>query len=68
MVTRSTWEFRLIYFQTQVKNIQRAHTVGHARPDSDTVRYECPSLTIIIFELVELNLILLYVSIRLEQI
>jgi hypothetical protein len=56
-MTRSPWEFHLICCQTQVKNIQRAHTDGHDRPDFDPVQYELPSLTIIIFELVELNLI-----------
>jgi hypothetical protein len=68
VVTRSPWELHLICRQTQVKNIQGSHTDGHARPDFDPVRYEFPSLTIIIFELVELNLIEPCVSIHFEQI
>jgi hypothetical protein len=43
--------------QTRVGNIRIKHTGGYVRPDFDTVLYEVPSLTISIFELVELNLI-----------
>ena len=47
LLSDSGWEY----------SIQKMHTGGYVRPDFDTVRYEVPSLTIIIFELVELNLI-----------
>ena len=44
------------------RNISRMHTSTQVGPDPDTLGYEIPSLAVIAFEFVELNLMKIYAS------